>query len=303
MNLIIDDLNVGKRFDVYLSEQLKYSRNFIVNKIHEKQISINGNFFKPSYKLQKNDIIFFDDFKTENKFADIKEENIDLDIIYEDSDILIINKPRGMVVHPAPGHFNGTLVNAIMFHCKHNLSGINGIIRPGIVHRIDKDTSGILCVCKNDFSHNNIAKQFSMHTNIRKYKAIVKGVIKNDNGVIDKPIERDKKNRLRMTVSNTGKNAITKYKVLERFNNYSYIECELFTGRTHQIRAHMKSIGYPLLGDLLYGSIDPKLKNINGQILHAYYLEIDHPTTNKRMSFSIENPEYFDKILNKIKSF
>ena len=212
-----------------------------------------------------------------------------------------VNKPRGMVVHPAPGHQNGTLVNAIMFHCKNNLSGINGVIRPGIVHRIDKDTSGVLCICKNDFSHNNISKQFQEHTNIRKYVAIVKGLIKDDAGTIDNFLNRDKKNRLRMAVCDIGKRAITKYKIIERFKNHTYIECELLTGRTHQIRAHMRHIGHPLLGDLLYGGFDDKFKNLDGQILHAKFLEISHPKTNERISFTAEIPEYFREILNKIK--
>ena len=301
MKLIVDSLNVGKRLDVFLSEKTEYSRNFLINKIKSGCIKVDDKIIdKPSYKISLDSVVQFDDFKSET-LLDVREENISLDILYEDLDILIINKPRGMVVHPAPGHKNGTLVNAIMFHCKNNLSGINGVIRPGIVHRIDKDTSGVLCICKNDFSHNNISKQFQEHTNIRKYVAIVKGLIKEDAGTIDNFLNRDKKNRLRMAVCDIGKRAITKYKIIERFKNHTYIECELLTGRTHQIRAHMRHIGHPLLGDLLYGGFDDKFKNLDGQILHANYLEITHPKTNERISFTAEIPEYFREILNKIK--
>ena len=207
-----------------------------------------------------------------------------------------------MVVHPSNGHLSQTLVNAILYHCKDNLSSINGVIRPGIVHRIDKDTSGILCICKNDLSHKNIAKQFAEHTNVRKYKAIVRGNILQNEGIINKPIGRDKRNRLRMAIDKAGKEAITEYRVIEKYDNYTLIECNLKTGRTHQIRVHMKDLGHPILGDLVYGKPDKNFKELNGQILHAYYLEFNHPRTNERMIFLSNLPEYFNKVLNKIKN-
>lgn len=297
---ITDEKNVNKRLDIYLSEQLDYSRNHISNVLKQDKILLNNKIVnKSSTKLKMNDEIVFEDIETVD--LDVKEENIPINIIYEDDDVLIIDKEKGMVVHPSNGHNEGTLVNAIMYHCKDNLSSINGVIRPGIVHRIDKDTSGILCICKNDKAHQNISNQFKEHTNVRKYKTIVKGVLKNDDGIIEKPIARDKKNRLRMAIDKNGKNAITKYRVIERFNNYTYVECELFTGRTHQIRVHMKSIGHPVLGDLLYGNEDSKIKKIDGQVLHAYYLSFIHPSTNKEVIFESKLPAYFEDILNKIR--
>ena len=298
--LIVDENDTNKRLDIYLTEKLGFSRNHISNVLKQNKVYINNNIInKSSYKLKQNDNIEFNDI--EPITLDVTEENIPLNIIYEDDDILIIDKPKGMVVHPSNGHYNGTLVNAIMYHCKNKLSSINGVIRPGIVHRIDKDTSGILCICKNDKAHQNISNQFKEHTNIRKYKTIVKGVLNDDEGIIDKPIGRDKKNRLRMAIDENGKNAITKYKVIERFNNYTFVECELFTGRTHQIRVHMKSIGHPVLGDLLYGSDDNRIKFRDGQILHAFYLSFIHPNTNKKVEFISELPKYFVDILEKIR--
>lgn len=301
MEIIVNKENyVGMRIDVFIKENTEFSRNFISNNIENGYIKVNGNtILKSNYKMKLNDNVCIDE-AVNKKELDVTPENLPLDIMYEDDDILIVNKERGMVVHPANGHKDGTLVNAIMFHCGDRLSSINGIIRPGIVHRIDKDTSGILCVCKNDYAHNDISMQFMNHTNVRKYRAIVKGNITKDTDTIETGISRDKKNRLRMTVSSEGKMAITKYKVLERFSLYTYVECELYTGRTHQIRVHMKSIGHPLLGDLLYGSVDKKFKNLDGQILHAYYLEITHPRTKERMKFESENPKYFKDILKSL---
>ena len=291
----------GMRIDVFIKENTDLSRNFISKNIEDGYIKVNGNtILKSSYKVKVNDIIDIDE-SVKKKELDVKPENLPLDIVYEDDDILIVNKERGIVVHPANGHRDGTLVNAIMYHCGKRLSSINGIIRPGIVHRIDKDTSGILCICKNDYSHNDISLQFMNHTNVRKYRLIVKGNIPKDFDTIETNIARDKKNRLRMAVSKEGKKAITKYRVLERFNEYTYIECELYTGRTHQIRVHMKSIGHPLLGDLLYGNVDKKFKNLDGQILHAYYLEITHPRTRERMKFESALPEYFENILKTLR--
>lgn len=300
MRLIVDKTDfVNKRLDNFIKENSELSRTYIASLIEDGYVKVNDVIVcKPSYKTKESDVIDFEE--RENTTLDVVPENIPLKIIYEDDDILIIDKERGMVVHPSNGHHSGTLVNAIMYHCKDNLSSINGVIRPGIVHRIDKDTSGILCVCKNDESHKSIAKQFSEHSNIRKYLAITKGVINKDSGTIEKPIGRDKRNRLRMAVDTNGKEAITKYKVIKKYKDYSYIECELLTGRTHQIRVHMKDMGYPLLGDLTYGKVDRNFKELNGQILHAHYLEFSHPRTNERVSFESKLPDYFVSILDKL---
>lgn len=300
MILNVDDVSkTNIRLDSYIKEHSDLSRTYISSLIDEGYVAVNDVIIeKPSYKTKLNDVINITEKEIE--VLDIVPENIPLNIVYEDEDILIIDKERGMVVHPSNGHSSNTLVNAIMYHCKDKLSSINGVIRPGIVHRIDKDTSGILCICKNDESHKNIAKQFSEHSNKRKYLAIVKGVINKDYGEINKPIGRDKRNRLRMAVDKNGKEAITKYKVLQRFNNYTFIECELLTGRTHQIRVHMKDMGYPLLGDLTYGKVDKNFRDLDGQVLHAYYLEIDHPRTKERIKFESDVPEYFKNILKEL---
>ena len=302
MILFVDNENdINKRLDIFIKENTDLSRTYIDSLIKEAYVKVNDIVvLKSSYKTRINDII--DITEKEVVELDLKPENIPLNILYEDEDILIIDKVRGMVVHPSNGHLSGTLVNAILYHCKDNLSSINGVIRPGIVHRIDKDTSGILCICKNDLSHKNIAKQFAEHSNVRKYKAIVRGNILQNEGVIIKPIGRDKRNRLRMAVDKDGKEAITEYKVLERYNNYTLIECNLMTGRTHQIRVHMKDFGHPLLGDLVYGKPDKNFKELNGQMLHAYYLEINHPRTDERLAFESKLPKYFMEVLNKIKN-
>lgn len=301
MILFVDNENdIGKRLDIFIKENSEFSRTYIDTLIKEGYVKINDVVvLKSSYKTKLNDAI--DITEKEIEELDLKPENIPLNIVYEDEDILIIDKERGMVVHPSNGHSSNTLVNAILYHCKDNLSSINGVIRPGIVHRIDKDTSGILCVCKNDNSHKNIAKQFQEHTNVRKYKAIARGVINQNEGTISKPIGRDKRNRLRMAVDANGKVAITEYKVIERFNNYTLIECNLKTGRTHQIRVHMKDLGHPILGDLVYGKVDKNFKDLNGQMLHAYYLELDHPRTGERMKFESKLPNYFIEVLDKIR--
>lgn len=300
MVLIVEnDNDVNVRLDTFIKNNTEFSRTYVATLIDEGYVKVNTNVVqKSSYKTKLNDKI--DITEKEIEVLDVVPENIPLNILYEDSDILIIDKERGMVVHPSNGHLNNTLVNAIMYHCKDALSTINGVIRPGIVHRIDKDTSGILCICKNDASHKNIAEQFSKHTNVRKYKALVKGVIKNDLGEINKPIGRDKRNRLKMAVDSNGKEAITKYRVLKRYSDYTLIECELLTGRTHQIRVHMKDMGYPLLGDTTYGRVDKNFKDLDGQVLHAYYLELTHPRTSERMVFESKLPKYFEDILNRI---
>ena len=234
------------------------------------------------------------------KEPDILPENIPLDILYEDQDILVVNKPNGMVVHPAPGHYTGTLVNAIMYHCKDNLSGINGVMRPGIVHRIDMDTTGSLLICKNDRAHQALAKQLKEHSITRKYHAIVHGRLKEDEGTIDKPIGRHPIDRKKMSVHCTnGREAVTHYRVLKRFQQFTYIECQLETGRTHQIRVHMSSIGHPILGDQVYGPAKCPYK-LQGQTLHAKVLGITHPTTGEYMEFDAPLPDYFQGLLEKM---
>lgn len=301
MIFIVDDkADENIRLDIYITEHTDFTRSFVSNNIKEGRVTVNGEVVtKTSYQVKQTDVIFIEDDII--KELDIVAEDLYLDIKYEDDDILIVNKEKGMVVHPSNGHHSGTLVNAVMAHCKDNLSSINGVIRPGIVHRIDKDTSGLICICKNDNSHKSIARQFMEHSNIRKYKTIVKGRIKEDDGIIKNRISRDKKNRLRMAVNEDGKLAITEFKVLERFKDYTYLECSLQTGRTHQIRVHMKYIGHPVLGDKLYSSVDKNFKNIDGQVLHAYYMEFTHPKTKERVKFESELPEYFIEILEKLR--
>lgn len=231
---------------------------------------------------------------------DVLPENIPLSILYEDQDVIVIDKPKGMVVHPAPGHYEGTLVNALMYHCKNELSGINGVLRPGIVHRIDRDTTGSVIACKNDHAHNEIARQLKEHTIVRKYQAIVQGVLKREEGVVHTRIGRHPADRKKMAVVDKGgKDAITHYRVLQRFQNATYIECTLETGRTHQIRVHMASLGHPLLGDLIYGAKNNSYK-LDGQTLHAGVLGFIHPSTNEYMETRAPLPEYFEKLLKRL---
>ena len=232
---------------------------------------------------------------------EILPEDIPLDILYEDSDVILINKPKNMVVHPAAGHYTGTLVNALMYHCRGDLSGINGVLRPGIVHRIDKDTTGVLIVCKNDRAHNALAEQLKKHSITRKYRAIVCGNLKEDEGTVDAPLGRHPQDRKKMAIVRSGgKRAVTHYRVLERFGNDTYIECQLETGRTHQIRVHMASLGHPLLGDEIYGRAKSPFK-LEGQTLHAMVLGFIHPTTGEYMEFEAPLPEYFEKLLEKLR--
>ena len=231
----------------------------------------------------------------------VEPENIPLDILYEDDDLLVVNKPKGMVVHPAAGHSSGTLVNAVLYHCRGNLSGINGVLRPGIVHRIDMDTTGALVICKSDFAHQSLAEQLSVHSITRKYRAIVHGNLKEDEGTVRGAIGRHPTDRKKMAINErNGKPAVTHYRVLERFGNYTYIECQLETGRTHQIRVHMASIGHPLLGDAVYGPKKCPVKNLQGQTLHAMVLGFIHPRTGAYMEFEAPLPEYFEKLLRKL---
>ena len=289
----------GERIDKYLSEQLEdMTRSHIQKLIKENMVRVNGMTVKSNFKLSASDQIEVE--IPELKEPDILPENIPLDILYEDQDILVVNKPKDMVVHPAPGHYTGTLVNAIMYHCKDNLSGINGVMRPGIVHRIDMDTTGSLLICKNDRAHQALAKQLKEHSITRKYHAIVHGRLKEDEGTIDKPIGRHPIDRKKMSVHCTnGREAVTHYRVLKRFQQFIYIECQLETGRTHQIRVHMSSIGHPILGDQVYCPAKCPYK-LQGQTLHAKVLGITHPTTGKYMEFDAPLPDYFQGLLEKM---
>lgn len=289
----------GERIDKYLSEQLEdMTRSHIQKLIKENMVRVNGMTVKSNFKLSASDQIEVE--IPELKEPDILPENIPLDILYEDQDILVVNKPKGMVVHPAPGHYTGTLVNAIMYHCKDNLSGINGVMRPGIVHRIDMDTTGSLLICKNDRAHQALAEQLKEHSITRKYHAIVHGRLKEDEGTIDKPIGRHPIDRKKMSVHCTnGREAVTHYRVLKRFQQFTYIECQLETGRTHQIRVHMSSIGHPILGDQVYGPAKCPYK-LQGQTLHAKVLGITHPTTGEYMEFNAPLPDYFQGLLEKM---
>lgn len=292
----------GERLDKYLS--ILYpdiSRSFFQKLIKESSILVNDSVEKASYIVKTEDVVtihFPDAVQTT-----IVPEDIPLDILYEDEDFLIVNKPKGMVVHPSAGHSSGTLVNAVLYHCKDRLSGINGEIRPGIVHRIDMDTTGSLIVCKNDFSHANIAEQIKVHSVNRIYVGIVCGNVKEEEGTIEGAIGRHPVERKKMAINEkNGKPAITHFKVLERFGNYTYMQFQLETGRTHQIRVHMASIGHPLLGDTLYSNGKSPFKNLKGQTLHAKTIGFIHPTTKSYVEFEAPLPEYFEKLLNQLKN-
>ena len=274
------------------------SRSFITKLIDEGKITINGKVEKPSFKVKENDEIDIEEIVDVK--SDIKEEDIPLDVVYEDDDILIINKPQGMVVHPANGHYSGTLVNALMFQAD-SLSSINGVIRPGIVHRIDKDTSGLLCVAKNDNAHHFLAEQLKDHTMAREYIALVRGIIKENSGTIEMPIGRDKKDRQKMAVVKEGKPAVTHFQVLERFRDHTLVKCQLVSGRTHQIRVHMSAIGHAVEGDPLYAGKNYDKIYKNGQLLVAFKLKLIHPTTKKEMVFNIDLPDYFQKVLETLR--
>lgn len=301
MDFIVEDVDAGKRLDSFLAEKntAKYTRSFIGKMIEENLVLYNGKPSKASTKMKTGDRIEL--FEKEPEPLAVKGEEIPLEIVYEDDDLMVINKPRGMVVHPAPGHTSGTLVNAVLSHAGESLSSINGVLRPGIVHRIDKDTSGLILVCKNDFSHKVLAKQLEEHSITRRYHAICSGRLKEEQGTVSAPIGRDEKNRKQQAINyKHGKEAITHYRLLENLQNASLLECRLETGRTHQIRVHMKSIGHPLLGDPLYG---PKknLYAIKGQALHAMILGFVHPRSGEYMEFSADYPEDFQKLLNKLR--
>lgn len=295
---IVEEAFEGERVDKYLAQILEgKSRSYLQGLIEKGNILINDKEIKSNYKLK-----CFDEVKIsmpEPIELKVEAEDIPLDILYEDSDVIVINKPQGMVVHPAPGNYNGTLVNALLFHCT-DLSTINGVIRPGIVHRIDKDTTGVLVVAKNDNAHNILSDQLRDHSMKREYYALVEGRFSNDSGTIDKPLGRNKKDRLKIGIVEGGRRAVTHYEVVERFKSTTLVKCVLETGRTHQIRVHMASIGHPLVGDPLYGVKKQKYK-LEGQTLHAKTLGFIHPCTKEYKEFSTELPKYFDQLLEKLR--
>ncbi|MEZ3428389.1 MAG: RluA family pseudouridine synthase [Lachnospiraceae bacterium] len=292
----IEESTEGLRIDKCISELVdSLSRSYIQKIIKEGAVSVNGSPVKVSYKVKLYDEIVF--FVPDAVEPDVCPENIPLDILYEDADVVVINKPKGMVVHPASGHYSGTLVNALLYHCHDSLSGINGCLRPGIVHRIDKDTTGSLLVCKTDAAHKVIARQLKKHSVTRCYRAICHGVLAKDKGTIDRPIGRSGKDRKKMAVvEEGGKRAVTHYKVLQRFEKYTYIECTLETGRTHQIRVHMASIGHPILGDPLYSQMNSPFK-LEGQTLHAKTLGFIQPRTKEYIEVDAPLPQYFQHLL------
>ncbi|MEK5174777.1 RluA family pseudouridine synthase [Heyndrickxia sp. FSL W8-0496] len=297
MEHIILESENNERIDKIISTMnAEWSRSQVQQWIKDGHVKVNGKQIKANYKCTINDQIVID--IPEPEILDVQAEEMNLDIYYEDGDVLVVNKPKGMVVHPAPGHLTGTLVNGLMAHCK-DLSGINGVLRPGIVHRIDKDTSGLLMVAKNDMAHEGLVNQLVDKSVTRKYFAIVHGNVPHDYGTIDAPIGRDPNDRQRMTVVDNGKHAVTHFRVLERFNQYTFIECELETGRTHQIRVHMKYIGFPLVGDPKYGP--RKTLSIGGQALHAGILGFIHPRTKQYIEFEAPIPEEFEKLLIELK--
>ena len=301
ISLQADETYMDERLDKFLSAMLPdQSRSYLQKIIKDGNVLVNGEPKKSSYRLEDGDEVTAD--LPELICPDIEPENIPLDILYEDDSILMVNKPKGMVVHPSAGHYTGTLVNAVLWHCQGQLSGINGVSRPGIVHRIDKDTTGVLVVCKNDAAHNAVAAQLKEHSITRKYRAIVHGVIKEDEGTVDAPIGRHPTERKKMASGvKNGKRAVTHYRVLERFQGYTYVECQLETGRTHQIRVHMASIHHPLLGDTVYGPAKDS-HHLEGQTLHAMVLGLIHPVTGEYLEVEAPLPEYFENLLKKFRA-
>lgn len=297
--IVVTENEIKKRIDLYLAESTDYSRSNIQRLIKEEKILVNGKKVKESYKLQSGDEIRIK--KEEPRETGLKAENIPIQVLYEDSDIIVVNKPKGMVVHPANGNPDGTLVNAVMAICKGSLSGIGGEIRPGIVHRLDKDTSGVIVVAKNDKAHINLSDQIKNHKVEKTYIALVKGVVKENEATIDMPIGRSKKDRKKMAVDKDGKNAVTHFKVLQRFKNYTLLEVKIETGRTHQIRVHLSKIGYPIVGDTVYSNGKNEW-GIVGQCLHAKSLKFKHPLNGKEMYIEAPLPEYFQEILENLKS-
>ncbi|PWA13430.1 RluA family pseudouridine synthase [Pueribacillus theae] len=294
----IDEQQSGQRIDKLLSGLMTdVSRSRVQELIDDEHVMVNGELVKASYKCQASDNIQV--VVPEPEPLEVRPETMDLDIIYEDADVLVVNKPRGMVVHPAPGHMSGTLVNGLLAHCN-DLSGINGVIRPGIVHRIDKDTSGLLMVAKNDQAHDSLVQQLKAKTTVRKYKAIVHGSFEHNQGTIDAPIGRDENDRKKMAVTDKGREAITHFRVLERFDHFTFVECQLVTGRTHQIRVHMKYIDHPVAGDPKYGP--RKTLPINGQALHAEVLGFKHPRSGEKLIFSEPVPDDMETLLHGLRN-
>lgn len=299
VNLTVDGENSDLRLDKYLVSQLEdFTRSAVSKLIEGGQVKVNEKTASKNYKCKAGDRVEIE--IPDPVELDVTAENIPLDIVYEDSDLLVVNKPKGMVVHPAAGNYSGTLVNALLYHCKDSLSGINGVIRPGIVHRIDKDTSGLLIVAKNDTAHLDLAQQIKEHSFHRAYQAVAYGNFKEDNGTVNQPIGRHPKDRKKMAVTfKNSKNAVTHYEVISRYEKFTHIRCVLETGRTHQIRVHMAYIGHPLAGDEVYG---PKkvITQLNGQCLHAGELGFVHPRTKEYMEFTAPLPEYFTNFLKKL---
>ena len=297
---IVKREEIGKRIDAYISSKdEQISRTAVQRLIEEEIILVNGNKTKASYKVQENDKVEIQEVKP--KEIELKAQEIPLEVIFEDKDIIVINKPKGLVVHPAVGNPDGTLVNAIMAICKDTLSGIGGEIRPGIVHRLDKDTSGVLIVAKNDNAHINISDQIKNHETEKTYLALVRGIVKENEATINMPIGRSSKDRKKMAVTRDGKNAITHFKVLKRYEKYTLLEIIIETGRTHQIRVHLSHIGYPVVGDCTYSNGKNDF-NVEGQMLHAKKIKFKHPETKKEMELEAKLPEYFQKILDDLDS-
>lgn len=291
----------GSRIDSFLAGELdSLSRSYIQKILKSGGVTVNEKAVKANYKVQEGDLVRLE--IPEEQEPDIKPENIPLSVLYEDDDVLVVDKPKDMVVHPAAGHYEHTLVNAIMYHCAGNLSGINGVLRPGIVHRIDKDTTGALVICKNDKAHQCLAEQLAVHSITRKYRAIVQGYFNEDEFTIEGDIGRHPTDRKKMAMNvKNGKPAVTHVKVLERLKGYSYVECQLETGRTHQIRVHLSTKGHPLLGDTVYGPSKPAFAGLQGQTLHAMVLGFKHPGTGEYVECEAPLPEYFEKLLRKLR--
>ncbi len=296
MKIIVEE-DSKKRIDAYLAEKTEYSRVAVQRLIDEGKITVNGKITKASYKVQLNDEIEVE--KVEAKEISLEAQDIPLDVLYEDGDIIVINKPKGMVVHPANGNPDGTLVNAVMAICKDSLSGIGGEIRPGIVHRLDKDTSGVIIVAKNDKAHINLSEQIKNHEVEKTYIALVRGHVPENEATINMPIGRSTKDRKKMAVTKSGKNAVTHFKVLKRHNNYTLLEVKIETGRTHQIRVHLAEIGYPIIGDSVYSNGKNEWQ-VEGQCLHAKSIKFKHPITKKEMFIEAPLPEYFQKIIDEL---
>lgn len=296
-NYNVEEKYQNMRLDIVLSSLLNISRSQVQTLIKNEHVLVNNKNVSASYKVKLNDIISYEILKEEQNF---KSKELNLNIVYEDDDIIIINKPQGLVIHPSIGHFDDTLVNGLMYKYHDNLSNVNGQYRLGIVHRIDKDTSGLVCIAKNNQAHNFLAQQLKDHTMNREYIALVNGVINEDEAIINLPIARDKNNPLKMSINSLGKEAYTKINVIKRFSNYTLLNCKLKTGRTHQIRVHLAYIGHSVVGDKTYGNKKQEIYN-NGQLLHAYKLSFIHPKSNKIVTFEIDLPKYFLDVLSNLK--